>query len=166
MGKQSDHANWENRYRREMRRSLLLTGLLTVSVLLNGAYFFGLDAWFLDIRPGSERLSKTDLVAESIRLGEDLSLFVMNRKMMEPAVDFWNETEREVYNSFQAETLGQYYSDYYFRVADIRKEYRRRHVRTDGLDIYYQNPTNLLGIQRVSTELFDIAARINSLADD
>lgn len=118
---------------------------------------------FVIARFEKSEISDEVLISQSVDLAKVMSNYVKDRNISEPQMDFDNfNLSVSQSMSYNQETIGYYYSNFYTKIASLRQEYLKRGIHNDDLEQLYKNPTNPLGLQAVANGINEMAAQLLS----
>ncbi len=123
----------------------------------------------------NRQLSDRDLKEQSLDLAKQLILLVNERQANDPLIDFqnwdksWDEfTKNEKWYEYtkrliryNQETNNIYFRDYAPKVAKLREEFLKRGLIDKKLDMFYERPTNYIGLQIVAFRLAGLANKLS-----
>jgi hypothetical protein len=100
------------------------------------------------------QLTDAELRDQSLTTARALVEFVEQRQASEPPIDFDNFTASgQLQISHSQATQNNYVIRFYGQVARLREEFKKRGQSDPELDMFYQHPTNYLGLRAVARGL-------------
>ncbi len=118
---------------------------------------------YITIRLENKKLSDNDLIIQSRKLAKEMSLYLTERDINQPKVDYnnWDQSVRDS-EAYSAATIGHYYTDFESKVSLYRAEFLKRGLISKTVDDFYGHPTNPIVIQLVANGLNELAAQQQS----
>ena len=109
-----------------------------------------------------EILKDEQLKTRTIEVSQSILKFIEERNRNEPQVDFdnWDQSTDNLIK-YSGETLDLYNKVFASEVIFLRNEYAKRGITDDSLDMFYEYPTNTLGIREVGIRLGSLAYRLD-----
>ncbi len=141
---------------------VVLGALLTriFSNLANDIYNYAKNK--LISRFGKSKLTDSDLKKDTLTIYEEIMKFLKERQNNEPQSDFnnWKESTNNLLK-YSRETMNLYDENFGAKVSTIRQEYLTRKIKSKRLEMFYEHPTNPLGIREVGYGLAELAGKLN-----
>ncbi|QVW36203.1 hypothetical protein KIP69_04940 [Geobacter sulfurreducens] len=137
---------------------LVVVGVANFTDALRKIYSFGKD---ILAHYQQRTLTDKDLKTDAVALSKSLMQLVIERQNNEPQIDFKNW---DVYTNAQirysTETQNIFFRDYSAKVAHLRDEFAKRGLKDKNLDMFYQHPTNYIGLRELSTSIATLSEKI------
>lgn len=130
---------------------LIIIGIANFTDALRTIYKFLADvvAHYQEIQLTDEELKK-----EGLKTAKELMDMVIERQANEPNIDFnnWQEsTQNQI--KYSQETQNLYYRNFASHIAFLRGEFIKRGKQDKDLDLFYEHPTNYLGMRTLASKL-------------
>ena len=137
---------------------LAINGLATLLESLRKIHGFARDvlAHFK-----GKRMSDSELKTQAIGVAKRLMDFVQDRQAKEPAFKF--ETFEESSNAlikYSQETQNYYAREFAGQISNLRDELLKRKLQDRELDMFYQHPTNYIGLRMLAMQLAALAEKL------
>jgi hypothetical protein len=106
-------------------------------------------------------LSDAQLKIQALETARNIMTMVSERQSNEPPVDFNNwEASTQAMIRHGQETQNIYFREYAAKVAHLREEFLKRGLRDKDLDMFYEHPTNFIGLRILATKLGLLANKL------
>jgi hypothetical protein len=108
-----------------------------------------------------KRMSDAQLKAQALCVAKRLMDFVQERQAKEPAFKF--ETFDESSNAlikYSQETQNCYAREFAGQISNLRDELLKRKLQDRELDMFYQHPTNYIGLRMLAMRLAALAEKL------
>ncbi len=130
---------------------LAINGLATLLESLRSIHSF-----FRDIIAHfrGRRMSDAELKSQSISVAKSLMDFVQERQENEPVFKFEAfEESSDALTKHSRETQNYYTKEFAGKISNLRDELLKRKLQDRDLDMFYQHPTNYIGLRTVAMRL-------------
>lgn len=109
-----------------------------------------------------QKISDQKLKEESKEIAQKIMDLVENRQEIEPHIDFndFQNTTNQMRRHSQ-ETQNLYAKHYAGKVHALRDEFLSRKLQNKDLDMFYQHPTNYLGLKALAIGLAALSEKVN-----
>jgi len=108
-----------------------------------------------------KRMSDAELKSQTIDLAKRLMDFVQERQENEPAFKFetFENSSNALIRHFQ-ETQNYYAKEFAGKISNLRDELLKRSLQDRELDMFYQHPTNYIGLRMVAVRLAALGEKL------
>jgi len=137
---------------------LAINGLATLLESLRKIYGFFRDviAHFK-----GRRMSDAELKSQSIDVAKRLMDFVQERQENEPVFKFETfEDSSNALTKHSQETQNYYAKEFAGKISNLRDELLKRNLQDRDLDMFYQHPTNYIGLRMVAMRLAALGEKL------
>ena len=140
--------------------TLIVIGIANFTDALRKIYKF-----FTDISAHFQDRQLTDEQLNTVALDTARALmeFVSERQAAEPNIDFenWNEsTQAQI--KYSQETQNIYYRDFGGKIGHYRNEFLKRGLSDKDINMFYEHPTNYIGMRTVAMKLAELAYKLEN----
>jgi hypothetical protein len=138
---------------------LAINGLATLLESLRKIYSFARDV-FAHFK--GKRMTDVELKTKTMSVAKSLIDFVQDRQAKEPAFKF--ETFEESSNlliKYSQETQNSYAKEFAGQISNLRDELLKRKLQDRELDMFYQHPTNYIGLRMLAMRLAALAEKLH-----
>lgn len=137
---------------------LIVIGVANFTDALRKIYRFSAD---IVAHFQNRRLTDEQLKNGALDTAKGLVAFVTKRQAGDPNIDFenWNEsTQAQI--KYSQETQNIYYRDFAGKIGHYREEFIKRNLSDKDLNMFYEHPTNYIGMRTVAMKLAELAHKL------
>lgn len=137
---------------------LAINGLATLLESLRKIHAFVRD---LAAHFRGKRMSDAELKTQVMALAKRIMDFVQERQAHEPVFDFkvFQESSNALIKHSQ-QTQNYYAKEFASQVSNLRDELLKRKLQDRELDMFFEHPTNYIGLRTVAVRLATLAEKI------